>query len=97
MMILLLHSTADGEELEQEMEDSDPNAGRFVRYQFTPQFLKLKTVGATYVLFFSSLLGYIFHVSECNSMLLFAYYLLIYISFPYVIFIGRKTWVLPFH
>ena len=25
----------------------DPNAGRFVRYQFTPQFLKLKTVGAT--------------------------------------------------
>lgn len=27
----------------------DPNSGRFVRYQFTPQFLKLKTVGATYV------------------------------------------------
>ena len=79
MMILLLHSTADGEELEQEMEDSDPNAGRFVRYQFTPQFLKLKTVGATYVLFFSSLLGYIFHVNECNSMWLFVYYLLIYI------------------
>ncbi|XP_011506253.1 PREDICTED: protein unc-119 homolog [Ceratosolen solmsi marchali] len=25
----------------------DANAGRFVRYQFTPQFLKLKTVGAT--------------------------------------------------
>lgn len=25
----------------------DPNAGRYVRYQFTPQFLKLKTVGAT--------------------------------------------------
>ncbi|XP_056636981.1 protein unc-119 homolog [Diorhabda carinulata] len=25
----------------------DPNAGRFVRYQFTPQFLKLATVGAT--------------------------------------------------
>ncbi|KAJ8921259.1 hypothetical protein NQ315_013731 [Exocentrus adspersus] len=25
----------------------DPNSGRFVRYQFTPQFLKLKTVGAT--------------------------------------------------
>lgn len=25
----------------------DSNAGRFVRYQFTPQFLKLKTVGAT--------------------------------------------------
>lgn len=28
-------------------EAADPNAGRFVRYQFTPQFLKLKTVGAT--------------------------------------------------
>lgn len=28
-------------------EPLDPNAGRFVRYQFTPQFLKLKTVGAT--------------------------------------------------
>ncbi|PSN53647.1 Protein unc-119 B [Blattella germanica] len=30
-----------------EQEELDPNAGRFVRYQFTPQFLKLKTVGAT--------------------------------------------------
>lgn len=28
-------------------ESVDPNSGRFVRYQFTPQFLKLKTVGAT--------------------------------------------------
>ncbi|XP_005100457.1 protein unc-119 homolog B isoform X2 [Aplysia californica] len=27
--------------------EEDPNSGRFVRYQFTPQFLKLKTVGAT--------------------------------------------------
>jgi len=27
--------------------DADPNAGRFVRYQFTPAFLKLRTVGAT--------------------------------------------------
>lgn len=27
--------------------DEDPNAGRFVRYKFTPEFLKLKTVGAT--------------------------------------------------
>ncbi|XP_058829214.1 protein unc-119 homolog [Topomyia yanbarensis] len=25
----------------------EPNTGRYVRYQFTPQFLKLKTVGAT--------------------------------------------------
>lgn len=30
-----------------EYESADPNAGRFVRYQFTPQFLKLKVVGAT--------------------------------------------------
>lgn len=30
------------------LDDLDPNSGRFVRYQFTPQFLKLKTVGATY-------------------------------------------------
>lgn len=28
-------------------EDMDSNAGRYVRYQFTPQFLRLKTVGAT--------------------------------------------------
>lgn len=32
---------------EAQEEPLDPNAGRFVRYQFTPQFLKLKTVGAT--------------------------------------------------
>jgi len=37
--------TGDRDELEN--DDCDPNAGRFVRYQFTPQFLKLKTVGAT--------------------------------------------------
>lgn len=30
-----------------EEEPMDVNAGRYVRYQFTPQFLKLKTVGAT--------------------------------------------------
>lgn len=35
-----------GDKVEAE-EVLDPNAGRFVRYQFTPQFLKLKTVGAT--------------------------------------------------
>lgn len=29
------------------MDRDDPNVGRFVRYQFTPEFLKLKTVGAT--------------------------------------------------
>jgi hypothetical protein len=32
---------------EQEEEEIDSNSGRFVRYQFTSQFLKLKTVGAT--------------------------------------------------
>lgn len=30
-----------------ETSSIDSNAGRYVRYQFTPQFLKLKTVGAT--------------------------------------------------
>ncbi|CAB3365323.1 Hypothetical predicted protein [Cloeon dipterum] len=35
------------DEPDHENEEVDPNAGRFVRYQFTPQFLKLKTVGAT--------------------------------------------------
>ncbi|XP_063965720.1 protein unc-119 homolog B-like [Lytechinus pictus] len=35
------------DDVEPEPEDVDPNAGRFVRYQFTPQFLKLKTIGAT--------------------------------------------------
>uniref|UniRef100_A0A1Q3F4D0 Putative photoreceptor synaptic vesicle protein n=1 Tax=Culex tarsalis TaxID=7177 RepID=A0A1Q3F4D0_CULTA len=37
--------TDDHPELEE--EPMDVNAGRYVRYQFTPQFLKLKTVGAT--------------------------------------------------
>lgn len=41
-------SIEDNPDKNSEAEDSvDPNAGRFVRYQFTPQFLKLKTVGAT--------------------------------------------------
>ncbi|GAB1864630.1 Protein unc-119-like protein [Camponotus japonicus] len=31
----------------EELGSEDTNTGRFVRYQFTPQFLKLKTVGAT--------------------------------------------------
>lgn len=37
----------NGERVVEPEEIADPNAGRFVRYQFTPQFLKLKTVGAT--------------------------------------------------
>ncbi|XP_061586367.1 protein unc-119 homolog B [Cololabis saira] len=34
-------------ENEDESGDFDASAGRFVRYQFTPAFLKLRTVGAT--------------------------------------------------
>lgn len=40
-------SRVEDSESDTELEDVDPHAGRFVRYQFTPQFLKLKTVGAT--------------------------------------------------
>lgn len=29
------------------VDEHDPNVGRFVRYQFTPEFLKLRHVGAT--------------------------------------------------
>jgi len=35
------------DEYEHAMDETDPNVGRFVRYQFTPQFLRLKHVGAT--------------------------------------------------
>lgn len=34
---------------EEENREADATAGRFVRYQFTPAFLKLRTVGATWV------------------------------------------------
>ncbi|KAF2361848.1 GMP phosphodiesterase delta subunit [Trinorchestia longiramus] len=37
----------EGEDGASDDEELDPNAGRFVRYQFTPEFLKLRTVGAT--------------------------------------------------
>ncbi|KRT78965.1 hypothetical protein AMK59_8030 [Oryctes borbonicus] len=37
----------NNEKIAENDEAIDPNSGRFVRYQFTPQFLKLKTVGAT--------------------------------------------------
>ncbi|KAL2720909.1 protein unc-119 isoform X1 [Vespula squamosa] len=39
------HQDAEADPEESTCEDA--NTGRFVRYQFTPQFLKLKTVGAT--------------------------------------------------
>ncbi|KAG7321734.1 hypothetical protein KOW79_014592 [Hemibagrus wyckioides] len=35
------------ESAEDRRKDLDPNAGRFVRYQFTPAFLRLRQVGAT--------------------------------------------------
>lgn len=37
----------DDNQSEGKVEDTDLNSGRFVRYQFTPKFLKLKLVGAT--------------------------------------------------
>ena len=44
-------SLSDQEEEEDEEGeaggDVDVSAGRFVRYQFTPAFLRLRTVGAT--------------------------------------------------
>ena len=47
IIFMLLLSADDDDDADADSEDADPNAGRFVRYQFTPQFLKLKTVGAT--------------------------------------------------
>ncbi|XP_036305351.1 protein unc-119 homolog B isoform X2 [Pipistrellus kuhlii] len=38
---------SDQEEEEEAGGDADTSAGRFVRYQFTPAFLRLRTVGAT--------------------------------------------------
>ncbi|XP_028913301.1 protein unc-119 homolog B [Ornithorhynchus anatinus] len=43
-------SASDQDEEEEDEEDGgevDTSAGRFVRYQFTPAFLRLRTVGAT--------------------------------------------------
>ncbi|XP_018604239.1 protein unc-119 homolog B-like [Scleropages formosus] len=37
----------DEEEGDEENREVDSSAGRFVRYQFTPAFLRLRTVGAT--------------------------------------------------
>ena len=31
----------------EEFDDDDPNAGRYVRYRFSKEFLKLSAVGAT--------------------------------------------------
>lgn len=35
------------QDTEEESVDADISVGRFVRYQFTPAFLRLRTVGAT--------------------------------------------------
>ena len=45
----VLFEIAKPENIEEEIvdNDEDPNAGRFVRYKFTPEFLRLTTVGAT--------------------------------------------------
>lgn len=45
----VLFEIAKPDNIDEEIIDNedDPNAGRFVRYKFTPEFLKLKTVGAT--------------------------------------------------
>ncbi|XP_072839498.1 protein unc-119 homolog B [Pogona vitticeps] len=40
-------SALDQEDDENEVGEVDASAGRFVRYQFTPAFLRLRTVGAT--------------------------------------------------
>ena len=37
----------EDEAIGDEVIEDDPNAGRFVRYKFSPEFLKLHTVGAT--------------------------------------------------
>ncbi len=46
VVIIVLFAGENGS-TEGENNETNPNAGRFVRYQFTPQFLKLKLVGAT--------------------------------------------------
>jgi hypothetical protein len=45
----VLFEIAKPDNSEDELIDNedDPNAGRFVRYKFTAEFLRLKTVGAT--------------------------------------------------
>lgn len=45
----VLFEIAKPDSMEDEVidNDEDPNAGRFVRYKFTAEFLKLTTVGAT--------------------------------------------------
>ncbi|KAL4084321.1 hypothetical protein QTP88_028145 [Uroleucon formosanum] len=46
-VLTLSKITEDDNQTEGKVEETDLNSGRFVRYQFTPKFLKLKLVGAT--------------------------------------------------
>lgn len=43
----LFFPLSDVDDEDEESVDVDTSTGRFVRYQFTPAFLKLRTVGAT--------------------------------------------------
>lgn len=43
----LVHFLEQDNEDEDDSGELDSSAGRFVRYQFTPAFLRLRTVGAT--------------------------------------------------
>lgn len=43
----LVHFLEQDDEDEDDNSELDASAGRFVRYQFTPAFLRLRTVGAT--------------------------------------------------
>jgi hypothetical protein len=36
-----------GQDSNDVIDSGDPNAGRFVRYHFTPEFLKLRKIGAS--------------------------------------------------
>ncbi|XP_050428564.1 protein unc-119 homolog A isoform X2 [Adelges cooleyi] len=44
---VLFEITKPEDSAEKKVEETDLNSGRFVRYQFTPKFLKLKLIGAT--------------------------------------------------
>lgn len=47
IFFLIQTAFSEDNQTEGKVEETDLNSGRFVRYQFTPKFLKLKLVGAT--------------------------------------------------
>lgn len=74
-------NTVNNDEVISNTDDTnniDTNAGRYVRYQFTPQFLKLKTVGATWVFESSLFLSIACDPIELESS---NYEYIIYVSF----------------